>query len=75
MFDRVCADAIFFRLRTGCQWKALDATGTRLRSTAHDRFQEWVAAGVFLKLWQAGSGHLRPTERGSIGLAVDGQGA
>jgi hypothetical protein len=23
-------------------------------STAHDRFQEWVAAGVFLKLWKAG---------------------
>ncbi len=52
--DRVCADAIFFRLRTGCQWKALDATGICPGSTAHDRFQEWVAAGVFLKLWQAG---------------------
>jgi transposase len=23
-------------------------------STAHDRYQEWVEAGVFLKLWQAG---------------------
>lgn len=23
-------------------------------STAHERFQEWVKAGVFLKLWQAG---------------------
>src|SRR5512143_1348290 len=23
-------------------------------TTAHDRFQEWGAAGVFLKLWQAG---------------------
>src|SRR5688572_1329109 len=52
--DRVCADAIFFRLRTGCQWKALDATGICPGSTAHDRFQEWVAAGVFLKLWKAG---------------------
>lgn len=52
--DRVCADAIFFRLRTGCQWKALDATGICPGSTAHDRFQEWVAAGVFQKLWQAG---------------------
>ena len=52
--DRVCADAIFFRLRTGCQWKALSATGICPGSTAHDRFQEWVAAGVFLKLWQAG---------------------
>ncbi|MBN8749646.1 MAG: IS5 family transposase [Variovorax sp.] len=52
--DRVCADAIFFRLRTGCQWKALDATGICPGSTAHDRFQEWGAAGVFLKLWKAG---------------------
>jgi hypothetical protein len=25
--DRDCLDAIFFRLRTGCQWKALSATG------------------------------------------------
>src|SRR5512144_1442796 len=24
------------------------------KSTAHDRFQEWVAAGVFVKLWQTG---------------------
>src|SRR5918996_4166040 len=52
--DRQCADAIFYVLRTGCQWGALDATGLCPHSTAHDRFQEWVAAGVFLKLWQAG---------------------
>jgi hypothetical protein len=25
--DRKAMDAIFYRLRTGCQWKALDATG------------------------------------------------
>jgi putative transposase len=24
--DRVCMEAILFVLRTGCQWKALDAT-------------------------------------------------
>src|SRR5437016_12333334 len=24
--DRVCADAIFYVLRTGCQWQALDQT-------------------------------------------------
>ncbi len=52
--DRKCADGIFFVLRTGCQWKALDATGICSGSTAHTRFQEWVNAGVFLKLWQAG---------------------
>jgi putative transposase len=52
--DRVCADGIFYVLRTGCQWKALDETDICPASTAHDRFQEWVKAGVFLKLWQAG---------------------
>jgi hypothetical protein len=26
-----------------------------VHSTSHDRFQEWVKAGVFLKLWQAGA--------------------
>src|SRR4051794_90460 len=52
--DRVCMNAIFFVLRTGCQWKALDATKFCPGSTAHDRFQEWVADGVFLALWKTG---------------------
>ena len=52
--DRQCADAIFYVLRTGCQWEALNQTELCRKSTAFDRFQEWVAAGVFLKLWQAG---------------------
>ncbi len=52
--DRECADAIFYVLRTGCRWKALDDTDLVPGSTAHDRFQEWVEAGVFLKLWQVG---------------------
>jgi len=52
--DRACADAIFYVLRTGCQWQALDQTELCAHSTAHDRFQEWVKAEVFLKLWKAG---------------------
>ena len=52
--DRKCADAIFYVLRTGCQWKALDHTDLVPGSTTHDRFQEWEQAGVFLKFWQAG---------------------
>jgi transposase len=52
--DRRCADAIFYVLRTGCQWQALDATELCPHSTAHDRFQQWVQAGVFRRLWQAG---------------------
>jgi transposase len=52
--DRACMDAILFVLRTGCQWKALDATKFCPGSTAHDRFQEWVEAGLFLDMWEAG---------------------
>ena len=52
--NRLCADAIFYVLRTGCQWQALDETELCPHSTAHDRYQEWVEADVFLKLWQAG---------------------
>src|SRR5260370_32480552 len=52
--DRDGADAISYVLRTGCQWQALDQTELCPHSTAHDRFQEWVQAGVFLTLWQAG---------------------
>jgi putative transposase len=52
--DRKCADGIFYVLRTGCQWKALDQTELCSGSTAHARYQEWVKDGVFLKLWQVG---------------------
>jgi putative transposase len=52
--DRCCADAIFSVLRTGGQWAALNETDLCAKSTAHDRFQEWVEADVFLKFWQAG---------------------
>ena len=52
--DRDCADAIFYVMRTGCQWGALDQTDLVPHSTAHDRFQEWVQDGVFLELWKAG---------------------
>ena len=49
--DRDVLAAIFFVLRTGCQWKALDVTGLVKGSTAHSRYQQWVAAGVFARLW------------------------
>jgi putative transposase len=52
--DRKAMDAIFFVLRTGCQWGALDATGICSHSSAHRRFQEWAAAGVFVNLWATG---------------------
>jgi transposase len=52
--DRPCMNAILFVLRTGCQWNALNTTGICPSSTAHDRFQFWVKAGVFGRLWKAG---------------------
>ena len=55
--DRAAMDAIFFVLRTGCQWNALNATGICTSSSAHRRFQEWTHAGVFLELWKRGLVH------------------
>jgi transposase len=52
--DRQAMDAIFFVLRTGCQWNALQDTGLCSSRSAHRRFQEWAAAGVFLALWGQG---------------------
>jgi transposase len=45
-------NGIFFVLRTGCQWNALNETGICSSSTSHSRFQEWVKASVFLELWK-----------------------
>jgi transposase len=47
-------DAIFYPLRTGFQWKALDATWICTSSSAHRRFQEWRNPGVFEELWAQG---------------------
>jgi transposase len=52
--NRKAMDAVFFVLRTGCQWNALNATGICSSSSAHRRFQEWTVAGVFRKLWVLG---------------------
>ncbi len=52
--NRRAMDAIFFVLRTGCQWNALNATGICSSSSAHRRFQEWSRAGVFERLWAQG---------------------
>lgn len=53
MDRRVAMTAVFYILRTGCQWKALPrALGAA--STVYDRFREWEQAGVFTALWQQG---------------------
>ena len=53
MDDRKAMTAIFYVLRTGCQWKALPRC-LGAASTVHDRFQEWQEASVFERLGQAG---------------------
>jgi len=42
-------NGILYKMRTGCQWKVIPAVfGSG--STCHRRFQEWVQAGLFVKL-------------------------
>ena len=53
MDDRKAMSAIFYILRTGCQWKALPRS-LGAPSTVHDRFQEWQQAGVFRRMWVNG---------------------
>ena len=52
--DRDAMNGIFFVLKTGCQWRALDATGICSGATAHQRFQKWASCGVFENFWKAG---------------------
>jgi len=48
--DREVMAGIVYRLRTGCQWKALPRDfGSG--STCHARFQGWCAAGVFTEIF------------------------
>ena len=50
MDDRKAMSAIFYVLRTGCQWNALPRS-LGASSTVHDRFQEWSSADVFKRMW------------------------
>lgn len=50
---RRAMEAIWFVMRTGCQWRALNATGICSSATAERRFREWKAAGVFERLHEA----------------------
>lgn len=53
MDNQKAMNAIFYVLRTGCQWKALPRS-LGAPSTVHDRFQKWVKDGVFQEMWRAG---------------------
>lgn len=65
MDDRKAMDAIFYVLRTGCQWKALPRS-MGAASTVHDRFAAWTRAGVFERMWRAGLAAY-DQKKGSIG--------
>lgn len=49
--DRVILAGVIYKLRTGCQWKALPADFSS-GSTVHRRFSEWVASGLFDRMYR-----------------------
>ena len=54
MADHKCPTApygILYVLRTGCQWKMMPPEYSS-GSTGHLRFQTWVRAGIFKKIWR-----------------------
>ena len=44
-------DGILYVLRTGCQWKMIPPQYSS-GSTCHRRFQSWVRAGIFERIWR-----------------------
>jgi transposase len=65
--DRAVANAIWYLLWTGCQWKALhkDYFGVS-SSVVHERFQRWRRMGLFEKLMRRMAEYYA-RERGGIG--------
>ncbi|EQD54443.1 transposase [mine drainage metagenome] len=51
--DHQCLEGIYYLTVTGIQWGALPRCFGP-KSTVHDRFELWVNAGVFRKLWKRG---------------------
>jgi transposase len=54
--DRASANAMWYVLWTGCQWKAIHREWFGLSaSVVHERFQRWRRMGIFQKLmkWMA----------------------
>ena len=72
---------ILYRLRTGCQWKALPREYFGSGSTCHERFQEWVSAGIFAKVFEQCLRYYHDACRGidwrwcSLRQPVNGEGA
>jgi transposase len=49
--NRVVLTGILYVLRTGCQWKMVPGEYSS-GSTCHLRFQTWVRAGLFERIWR-----------------------
>jgi putative transposase len=65
--DRAVANAIWYVLWTGCQWKAIHREWFGVSaSVVHERFQRWGRMGLFEKLlkWMA---NYYAKERGGVG--------
>lgn len=52
--DRHARDALFFVLRTGCPWGALDATGLGAPQCRPPPLPSGTEADVFVAFWQQG---------------------
>jgi putative transposase len=65
--ERAVANAIWYVLWTGCQWKALHRDWFGVSSSVvHERFQRWRGAGIFEKLCRRMVEYYA-RERGGIG--------
>jgi len=49
--NRTVLNGILYVLRTGCQWKMVPPEYSS-GSTCHLRFQTWVRAGIFKRIWR-----------------------
>src|SRR3954454_11230087 len=54
--DRMCFEAILFRLVAGCSWDVVGRLGKGSETTLRRRRTEWLEAGVFDGLGGAGPG-------------------
>lgn len=67
MSDRAVANAIWYVLWTGCQWKAIHRDWFGVSSSVvHERFQRWRRMGIFEKLARRMAEHYA-RKRGGVG--------
>jgi putative transposase len=66
--DRAVANALWYVLWTGCQWKAIHRDWFGVSSSVvHERFQRWRERGIFEKLMRRMADYYYAIERGGVG--------